>query len=105
SVIAFNPPGIGSIPGNINNPTDYQNIINAIIDYLASNGIKSRQITLLGHGFGAGIALTTAVPYHRDRQYIRVIADRGFSSSAKLAAIEARENMHAYFTRPIFKKI
>lgn len=105
SIIAFNPPGVGSSPGAVTHPLDYQTALQAIIDELLAKGIHCRNITLMGHGFGGAIAVTTALPYHQNGQFLGVIADRTFSSSARLAATEAQQAVEEYFKLRLLKKI
>lgn len=97
NVICFNPPGMGRSPGETNSPADYQDALKAIIDKLHAEGIPDHHIALLGHGFGAGIALTVAADYQQQKRPIRVIADRCHSNTAKLAGMQAQEKVHSYF--------
>jgi hypothetical protein len=105
NVICFNPPGVGKSSGNTNNITDYQKALRSIIDNLSKHGIPHKNIVLMGHGFGAAIALKTALHYQIQHKRVKVFADRGYESIAGMAATKAQNEVHEYFNNKWLRTI
>lgn len=96
NVIGFNPANIGQ--GTNQNPDDYQLAIRSIIDNLHNNGIPHDNIVVMGHGFGAAIAVVVAAQYQEKNQRIKVIADRTFANLAVVASTKAQQAVYEYLS-------
>lgn len=106
NIIAFNPPGMGRSPGTTNSPADYQIAVEAIIEELHfKKGIPYDNITLLGNGFGAGIALMLAAEHQRQGEPIKVIADRSYPSTALTEGLKAQQKVHEYFNNKFLRTV
>lgn len=98
NVIGFNPAKVGVRPGAKQNLDDYQAAIRSIIDNLHAHGIPSDNIVIMGHGFGAAIAVVVALQYQEKNQRVKVLADRAFSSLAVLAGTKAQNAAYEYLS-------